>query len=77
VCSEFHAKHVNTLCGQNVEFLMLLQVLKGLDYLLYRCVPCKRDGFVSHPSSSPKHAIRSGPTCSHTTHFFKGTGSNL
>jgi hypothetical protein len=23
VCSEIHAKHVNTLCGQNVECLML------------------------------------------------------
>jgi hypothetical protein len=21
VCSEIHAKHVNTLCGQNVEFV--------------------------------------------------------
>ena len=21
VCSEIHTKHVNTLCGQNVEFL--------------------------------------------------------
>jgi hypothetical protein len=20
VCSEIHAKHINTLCGQNVEF---------------------------------------------------------
>ena len=20
VCSEFHTKHINTLCGQNVEF---------------------------------------------------------
>ena len=22
VCSEIHAKHINTLCGQNVEFLV-------------------------------------------------------
>jgi len=21
VCSEIHTKHINTLCGQNVEFL--------------------------------------------------------
>ena len=21
VCSEIHAKHINTLCGQNVEFV--------------------------------------------------------
>jgi hypothetical protein len=21
VCSELHAKHINTLCGQNVEFV--------------------------------------------------------
>jgi hypothetical protein len=23
VCSEIHKKHINTLCGQNVEFLNL------------------------------------------------------
>jgi hypothetical protein len=23
VCSESHTKHINTLCGQNVEFFML------------------------------------------------------
>jgi len=23
VCSEFHAKHINTLCGQNVELLIV------------------------------------------------------
>jgi hypothetical protein len=23
VCSEIHTKHINTLCGQNVEFVML------------------------------------------------------
>jgi len=23
VCSQIHAKHINTLCGQNVEFPML------------------------------------------------------
>jgi len=22
-CSQIHTKHINTLCGQNVEFLML------------------------------------------------------
>jgi len=21
VCSQFHTKHINTLCGQNVDFL--------------------------------------------------------
>jgi len=23
VCSEIHTKHINTMCGQNVEFLSL------------------------------------------------------
>jgi len=23
VCSQIHTKHINTLCGQNVEFLKL------------------------------------------------------
>jgi hypothetical protein len=26
VCSEIHIKHLNTLCGQNVEFLLNLAV---------------------------------------------------
>ena len=27
VCSEIHIKHINTLCGQNVEFGMLNQMV--------------------------------------------------
>jgi hypothetical protein len=23
VCSEIHTKHINTLCGQNVEFMIV------------------------------------------------------
>jgi hypothetical protein len=26
VCSEIHTKHINTLCGQNVEFVLNLAV---------------------------------------------------
>jgi hypothetical protein len=26
VCSEIHTKHINTLCGQNVEFVLNLVV---------------------------------------------------
>jgi len=29
VCSEIHTKHINTVCGQNVE-LLLLYILFGL-----------------------------------------------
>ena len=27
VCSEIHTKHINTLCGQNVEFVKIGSVL--------------------------------------------------
>jgi hypothetical protein len=30
VCSEIHTKHINTLCGQNVEFVMLNLVTRTL-----------------------------------------------
>jgi hypothetical protein len=28
VCSEIHTKHIHTLCGQNVEFLILYLVAR-------------------------------------------------
>ena len=28
VCSQIHAKHINTLCGQNVEFLNVKLVVR-------------------------------------------------
>ena len=27
VCSEIHTKHINTLCGQNVEFVNVLNLV--------------------------------------------------
>ena len=37
VCSEIHTKHINTLCGQNVEFVnvkpTVLIVTAGLNYV--------------------------------------------
>jgi hypothetical protein len=35
VCSEIHAKHINTLCGQNVE---LLNVKPGGTYSDHRAI---------------------------------------
>ena len=29
VCSEIHTKHINTLCGQNVELLNAKPIVKG------------------------------------------------
>jgi hypothetical protein len=28
VCSQIHAKHINTLCGQNVEFFNVTLVIE-------------------------------------------------
>jgi hypothetical protein len=36
VCSEIHTKHVNTLCGQNVEFV---NVKPGGLYTNIQCLP--------------------------------------
>jgi hypothetical protein len=35
VCSEIHTKHINTLCGQNVEFV---NVKRGGTFSSYRAV---------------------------------------
>ena len=36
VCSEIHTKHINTLCGQNVELLSVKLVVHILTTVLYR-----------------------------------------
>jgi len=36
VCSEIHAKHINTLCGQNVEFLNVKLAVHIVTTGLYR-----------------------------------------
>jgi hypothetical protein len=35
VCSEIHTKHINTVCGQNVEFLNAVTLL-GLEQFVTR-----------------------------------------
>ena len=36
VCSEIHTKHINTLCGQNVELLNVKLVVHTVTTGLYR-----------------------------------------
>jgi len=36
VCYEIHTKHINTLCGQNVEFVNVKQVVHIVTTGLYR-----------------------------------------
>jgi len=38
VCSQIHTKHINTLCGQNVE---LLNVKPGITYSTHRAIKSK------------------------------------
>jgi hypothetical protein len=55
VCPEIHTKHINTLCGQNVEFLNVKPggtysnhwALKG--YSPYRAVNTLRLGYKNQP----------------------------
>jgi hypothetical protein len=36
VCSQIHTKHINTLCGQNVEFVNVKLVVRIVTTGLYR-----------------------------------------
>ena len=36
VCSEIHTKHINTLCGQNVEFYINIQSVPRSKHTPYR-----------------------------------------
>ena len=36
VCSQIHTKHLNTLCGQNVEFLNVKLVVRIVTIGLYK-----------------------------------------
>ena len=38
VCSEIHTKHINTLCGQNVELLSVKLVVHIVTTGLYRVI---------------------------------------
>ena len=40
VCSEIHTKHINTLCGQNVEFVDVKPGGTYSDHWNYRSFPC-------------------------------------
>ena len=37
VCSQIHTKHINTVCGQNVEFLKVKLAIQIITTGLYRC----------------------------------------
>ena len=37
VCSQIHTKHINTLCGQNVELLNVKLAVYIVTAGLYRC----------------------------------------
>ena len=38
VCSEIHTKHINTLCGKNVELLNVKLVVRMYGFSPYRAV---------------------------------------
>ena len=50
VCSQIHTKHINTLCGQNVELLnvkLVVQIVTiGIYWVTSRCVHHKKHGGV-------------------------------
>jgi hypothetical protein len=48
VCSQIHTKHINTVCGQNVEFV---NVKPGGTYSDHWALKC----YVTHHSLSPRN----------------------
>ena len=40
VCSQIHTKHINTLCGQNVEFVTVKLVVHTVTTGLYSGLNC-------------------------------------
>jgi hypothetical protein len=53
VCSEIHAKHINTLCGQNVELLNVILVVHIVTTRLQRV----RDFFLSFISEKMRGGL--------------------
>ena len=47
VCSEIHTKHINTLCGQNVELLNVKLVVYIVTTGLMRLTSCFTVGLTS------------------------------
>jgi hypothetical protein len=52
VCSESHAKHINTVCGQNAEFLILRQVVHVVTTVLQILNQLELFHFVSYDKVS-------------------------
>jgi hypothetical protein len=67
VCSEIHTKHINTLCGQNVEFV---SVKPGGIWSPYRAVNTLRLGY----KNQPVNAVQVNSRClfwdPHKTHKY-------
>ena len=63
VCSEIHTKHINTLCGQNVELYIktqsvprskhFLSIIQTSHLMLYREIiaVCSENGVLASPNS--------------------------
>jgi hypothetical protein len=48
VCSEIHTKHINTVCGQNTEFVSVKLVVRILTTGVWRINLLKPTGYVMH-----------------------------
>jgi len=43
VCSQIHTKHINTLCGQNLELLNVKRGGTYSDQLIYKGSSCSKE----------------------------------
>ena len=50
VCSQIHTKHINTLCGQNVEYLGAFAKLRKatIRFVMSDCLPVPMQHLGSH-----------------------------
>jgi hypothetical protein len=54
VCSEIHTKHINTLCGQNVEFVNVKPGGAYSNHWTFKGYSTKRGPFILHMLMPPE-----------------------
>ena len=64
VCSEIHTKHINTLCGQNVELLNVKLAVHIVTTVLYKQYASYR----THTPTQPAVQLRITAYCSILQH---------
>ena len=63
VCSQIHTKHINTLCGQNVELLNVKLAVHIVTTGLYMVTMLQAGSNAPHPTNTACHATIKSLVC--------------